>query len=229
MAEHIVRIGTPVPVAWAGIEWHVAITGENWRDSAGSSWHEPHEDGGGHDERWTGSDYAARDLLEKADVPVFMMESRKWERTRGRKGPKRRTDRPLWPGYLFVGGANSVAAVMAKKREYERAGRAFPLTGFLGHAGRDGRAGAERVNGAAMQALFVAHEAGRFVPRSERDDLQRRIALGQKVVATDGPFAFVEGIVNSFGHGGTVEILCELFGRSTPVRVGLDSLEQIAA
>lgn len=197
-----IRIGTPVPFEWVGLEWYVACVRQ-------------------------GRDYRARDLLEAAGLPVFMMERRVAVRRgkrlgNGNGGRREMTDMPLWAGYLFVAG--DVSRVEAEVVAWGMDGRVHPVFGFLGHDGCR-----QRVNGAAMQALFVAHEQGRFVPRTRRDALRRRFVPGQEVAITDGPFAFVEGIVNSFRNGDDVEILAELFGRETPITVPLDSLRSIGS
>jgi len=223
-----VRIGSPVPLAWGGLAWHVATVR-------------------------AGCDGRARDELEAAGLPVFMLEGRRPVRLGNRRKPVMR-NHPVFPGYLFVGDIASTLQWLARRRvvavrdamavDTHRVldasgvevpeglsdarmvrGMARPLvTGFVGMREACGIPRITRVNGAAMQDLFIVHESGMFAPGSVRDDLRKRIRAGDAVRILDGGFADLRGIVEKFHRGETIEILADFFGRRTRVTIPLDSV-----
>jgi hypothetical protein len=195
----IVRLGSSVPFEWVSLSWYVASV-------AG------------------GKDDAARAWLEDCGVPVFMLEGKQAYRPRGpQRGPRLLRTYRVLSGYLFVGDLALAQLCMARwKADQRRRDLPCPIDGFLGAGGVPCR-----VNGAAMQALFAAHECGRFAPATLDDEARQRIAIGSNVRITVGPFAFIEGIVTAFKSGDRAEILMNLFGHSRAVTVGLDSIGRV--
>jgi transcription antitermination factor NusG len=222
-----IRIGDTIPDDWLGHDWFVATC-------------KP------------GRDHEAREMFEDFGIPVLMMEGNELARASRRSGKRELRTRIIWPGYLFVagtpdtfslmrGGLNDCRHLMATERkrviEQKRAHRLLaeasevqvktwfsdnPVSGWRGT-----KHGPLRVDGATMQAVFLAHESAAFVHKSVRDANRARVRRGDIVAVSVGPFAFVEGIVQQFSNGNDVEILAEIFNRKTTVKVPFDSLEKI--
>ena len=221
-----VRIGKPVPLDWVGRNWYLATVRG-------------------------GQDYAAREWLEDQGVAVFMLEGTESVRPGG-KGKRSMVSFPVFAGYLFVeathhtidvmrglasevkaranvdrlyAGSEQVANVRTRRTiAVSRATRCLsnPITGWIGVDGVP-----NRVSGGNMQVLFTMHESALHVHKSEREANRARVRIGDLAAISDGPFKYIEGLVKSFTGSNHVEILAELFGRKTLVKVPLDSLEQI--
>ena len=190
----LVRLGNAVPLEWTGLEWFVACV-----------------------ER--GRDREAREWLEQADVPVFMLEGRKAYR-RGMSGPWLSREWLVLEGYLFVGDIDAARLQTARwQADWRRNGVACPVVSFLGSGGKP-----MPVNGAAMQALFHAHDTNRFSTGKALSDSQDPVRIGEEVRILKGPFTFIEGIVQKLLSGQMAEIQVELFGAKMLAKVRLDSL-----
>lgn len=166
-----------------------------------------------------GRDEQARAMFEDYDIPVFMLEGCRYVR-KGCKGKRLRFEYPVFNGYLFVAAS---AEAISKAREAK--GLLSPVGGWIG--GGDGKPMA--VNGAVMQSLFVAHEAAIFVPRDQREANRARIKTGDLVEISQGPFQFVQGVVNKFMGANHVEILAECFSGQVTMKIPFDSLEAIGS
>jgi hypothetical protein len=189
-----IRPGVAVPLQWTGLEWFVACV-----------------------ER--GRDREAREWLENASVPVFMLEGRKAYR-RGMSGPWLSREWLVLEGYLFVGDMDAARLQIAHwQSDWRRKGVTCPVASFLGSSGKP-----IAVNGAAMQALFHAHDTNRFSTGKPLDDSVR---IGEEVRILKGPFTFIEGIVQKLLGGQMAEIQLELLGARRVAKVRLDSLARL--
>jgi hypothetical protein len=189
-----IRPGAIVPLQWTGLEWFVACV-----------------------ER--GRDREAREWLEQAGVPVFMLEGRKAYR-RGMSGPWLSREWLVLEGYLFIGDMDAARLQIAHwQSDWRRKGVTCPVASFLGSSGKP-----IAVNGAAMQALFHAHDTNRFSTGKPLDDSVR---IGEEVRILKGPFTFIEGIVQKLLGGQMAEIQLELLGARRVAKVRLDSLARL--
>jgi hypothetical protein len=189
-----VRPGATVPLRWAGLEWYVACV-----------------------ER--GRDREAREWLEQAGVPVFLLEGSKAYR-RGMSGPWLSREWLVLEGYLFIGDMDAARLQIAHwQSDWRRKGVTCPVASFLGSSGKP-----IAVNGAAMQALFHAHDTNRFSTGKPLDDSVR---IGEEVRILKGPFTFIEGIVQKLLGGQMAEIQLELLGARRVAKVRLDSLARL--
>ena len=189
--------GVAVPLQWTGLEWFVACV-----------------------ER--GRDREAREWLENAGVPVFMLQGSKAYR-RGMSGPWLSREWLVLEGYLFVGDMNAARLQIARwQSDRRRNGVACPVVSFLGSSGKP-----IAVNGAAMQALFHAHDTNRFSTGKALVDSQDPVRIGEEVRILKGPFTFIEGIVQKLLGGQMAEIQLELLGARRVAKVRLDSLARL--
>lgn len=164
-------------------------------------------------------DRAARQWLEDEGLHVFMLEGRKPVRIANR-GAWVLRDYLVYDGYLFVSEIEKMIAVMRRQQKMRRA---CPVTGYLGSQGRP-----VRVNGASMQALFVAHEHREFVPDEIRCADADSLRIGDQVAVKVGPLAIVSGIIHALKDGKDVEILAQMFGGARVVPVLLDNVTRMA-
>jgi hypothetical protein len=189
-----IRPGVAVPLQWTGLEWFVACV-----------------------ER--GRDREAREWLENASVPVFMLQGSKAYR-RGMSGPWLSREWLVLEGYLFIGDLYAARLQISRwQSDRRRNGVACPVVSFLGSSGKP-----IAVNGAAMQALFHAHDTNRFSSGKPLDDSVR---IGEEVRILKGPFTFIEGIVQKLLGGQMAEIQLELLGARRVAKVRLDSLARL--
>jgi transcription antitermination factor NusG len=147
--------------------------------------------------------------LSGIGIPVFvpkMKQDRILRHTRKYKRPKFKTvETVMFPRYVFV------AADRVDLMEVD---------GVNGILRRDGRWA--RIPGALVEDLKVAADMGLF---DRTRDKRAIFEPGQDVRIDDGPFAGIAAKVKKALSGQDAEVLIDLLGRSTLVRVDLDMIK----
>jgi transcription antitermination factor NusG len=147
--------------------------------------------------------------LSRIGVPVFLpkiKQDRVLRHTRKYKKPKFKTiETAMFPRYVFA------AADRADLRD---------IDGVNGILRRDGMWA--RIPNALIEDLRVAIDMGLFDKTREKRAI---FAPGQDVSIEEGPFAGLSAKVKKALTGRDAEVLIDLLGRSTLVRVELDMIK----
>lgn len=147
--------------------------------------------------------------LARANVPVFlpkMKQDRVLRHTRKYKRPKFKTiEAVMFPRYVFV-AADRVDLI--------------EVDGVNGVLRRDGRWA--RIPNTLVQDLMAAVDMGLFDSTREKRAI---FSPGQDVRIEEGPFAGLAAKVKKALSGQDAELLVDLLGRSTLVRVELDIIK----
>lgn len=147
--------------------------------------------------------------LSRAGVPVFlpkMKQDRVLRHTRKYKRPKFKTiESVMFPRYVFV-AADRVDLI--------------EVDGVNGVLRRDGRWA--RIPNTLVEDLKVAVDMGLFDSTREKRAI---FTPGQDVRIEEGPFAGLAAKVKKALSGQDAELLVDLLGRSTLVRIELDIIK----
>ncbi|WP_131194057.1 transcription termination/antitermination protein NusG [Lichenihabitans psoromatis] len=139
-----------------------------------------------------------------------------WHRVEIRKRGKRFTSqRRLFPGYVFIG----------MLREHEMWRQVEELDGIHGFVGFG--CGPELIPPKEMQKLWIGLRANAFDVRL-RTAADRGIVPGAAVRATSGAFAGFCGTIAGAPEDDRVAVFFTLFGRASPIIMGLDAIESVA-
>lgn len=129
-----------------------------------------------------------------------------------KKGKKVEKTRNLFPGYLFV------QMIMTDEAWYVV--RNTPgVTGFIGSSG----GGAKPIPVAGEEIEAVLRRVGQSEAKIVVD-----FKVGDRVKILNGPFANVEGIVDSMDDSAeSATVLAIMFGRETPTEIGYGDLQKV--
>lgn len=161
--------------------------------------------------RVRGSEREVADEMKAARIDAWCPQKKVMRRL-----PRRRAKyeglQPLLPGYLLVRFAPSIEAILGVK-SFERV---------------DAILGTERgplgLNTKEIKHLRALDESA----KPERSGLGMIFSPGEEVEVTLWSMSGVEGVVTKGDdRHGTVEVLLEMFGRMTPVKLGIDQVRKV--
>ena len=167
-------------------------------------------------------EWRASDKLRAAGYSVYLPTMRV-ERKNKRTHTYSTKERPLMPGYLFLGTAGSLYNAV----------NCFGVEGILSNGGyvsarrRNGDGDPIRVPSVLVEAIYLAEidlqfddtRAARIYREEEGKTRRLTVAMqfskGMTGLVSSGPFAGWSGVVEDVTHQGMVEMLIDLFGRAT--------------
>ena len=142
-------------------------------------------------------------LVESVEVPTEKV-------TEVRRGKKVQSERKFFPGYILVRmelNDTTWHVVMDTPK----------VTGFVG-----GRNTPATIPDDEVEKLKVQLEEG-----LEGKVLRCEFAIGDEVIVTEGPFQSFSGAVDEIKlDKGTVKVLVQVFGRSTPVELSFNQVSK---
>ncbi|MDF1606967.1 transcription termination/antitermination protein NusG [Hoeflea sp. YIM 152468] len=154
-----------------------------------------------------GQERIASDELKARSIAVWCpMASERRNAKRGR--PAVTVERPIFTGYVFLRLPDCAEAWIG-------AGIAGRVTGYLGVDGVPAKIPASEIN--TLMIKVKSPEVASLVPR---------IRAGMSAIVRDGPFAAFEAKIRRVMRShGRAEVEVNIFGRITPVELGLDQLK----
>ena len=159
----------------------------------------------------SGKDFAVHKSLADAGVESWVPVVKVVPAWRGGQKKQERTaiDKPVWPGYLFVHCAMT-------ERAWAGLYTVDGMVALLGVEGRPLRVKAEQIS--VLRACLSSNV-------DVATKVAGRLAKGDQVVVTKGPFMTFPGVALSDEHNGRAMVEVMIFGRAVPVEL---SLAQIA-
>lgn len=136
-------------------------------------------------------------------------------------GKKRTSERKFFPGYVLVQIATntSVGLPQIANEAWHLVKNTNKVTGFIG--------------GTADRPLPISDaEADRILMRLKRSEeapvFKSAFEKGQEIRITEGPFNDFHGVIEEVDtHKGTLRVSVLIFGRATPVDIGVNQVEAI--
>lgn len=136
-------------------------------------------------------------------------------------GQKRTSERKFFPGYVLVQIATDTSSGLPKiaNEAWHLVKSTNKVTGFIG--------------GTADRPLPITNaEADRILMRLKRSEeapvFKSEFAKGQEIRITEGPFNDFHGVIEEVDtNKGTLRVSVLIFGRATPVDIGVNQVEAL--
>lgn len=150
--------------------------------------------------------WAAAGLMAK-NFSVYV--PRIWVKERARRGAVREVERPMFSTYIFL---------KCRPENFSQARNVAGVADFIG-------AGSPQ----AMPERFVDEVyrlEAEMATKTGRISLRWPFKAGDRVIVTDGPFAYFRAeVIKAVDDHGRIMALVDIFGRMTPVGFDADQLE----